>query len=256
MDKENNQKSKGIYILPNLFTTAALLCGFYSVLASNDKHFISAAIFIFVAMVFDGLDGRVARLTGTTSDFGVQYDSLADLISFGIAPALLMYQWTLYLIAKDPIVPSKLGWMAAFFYTACTALRLARFNTQVGVVDKKYFIGLPSPAAAGVIAGFVFFSIRFNFAPNNMKFLSAVLLICCGLMMVSSYKYFSGKSIKVDGRLPFIYSVLPILLLGLIFLKPSLSLFVLFSVYALHGIVLSLWKDFKDKQKKKTKEKL
>lgn len=253
MDKENNQKSKGIYILPNLFTTAALLCGFYSVLSSNERHFIPAAIFIFVAMVFDAFDGRVARMTGTTSDFGVQYDSLADLISFGIAPALLMYEWTLHLIAQEPLIPSRFGWLAAFFYTACTALRLARFNTQVGVVDKKFFIGLPSPAAAGVIAGFVYFSIRFNFAPSNMKFLSTVLLVCTGLMMVSSYKYFSGKSLKINGKLPFIYSVLPVLVLGLIFIKPSLSLFILFSIYALHGIIYSLWNEREEKNKKRDK---
>lgn len=238
-------KRRGIYILPNLVTTAALFCGFYAILASADGRFGVAAVLIFVAMIFDGLDGRVARLTGTSSEFGVQYDSLSDLVSFGVAPAMVMYQWSLHFINIEPNVPSRLGWMAAFIYCVCAALRLARFNTQVNVVDKAVFIGLPSPSAAGVVAGFVWIGTHYGWQPRNVLLVSAVLLILAGLAMVSNFRYFSGKSLRIEGRMPFRYAVLPAVVLALVFLEPALMLFSIFFIYALHGPLWSLWRYWK-----------
>lgn len=241
-------KRRGIYILPNLFTTAALFCGFYAILASADDRFGLAAVLIFTAMIFDACDGRIARLTGTTSDFGVQYDSLSDLISFGVAPAMVMYQWSLYLIAAEPNVPSRLGWMAAFIYCVCAALRLARFNTQVGVVDKAFFIGLPSPSAAGIVAGFVWIGTRYGWQPKNVLLVSATLLVLVGLAMVSNFRYFSGKSLHIEGKMPYRFAVLPAIILAFIFLEPALTLFVLFLFYGLHGPVWSLWRIWKKRR--------
>ena len=155
-------RHKGIYILPNLFTTGALFAGFYAILAAMDSRFENAAIAIFMAMILDGLDGRVARLTNTQSDFGVQYDSLADMASFGLAPALVMYQWVLHDFGK-------FGWLVAFISMAGAALRLARFNTQVGVVDKRFFQGLASPAAAATVAGFIWMSVEYDFDPVDLS---------------------------------------------------------------------------------------
>lgn len=242
MNQQKIGRGRGIYILPNLFTTAALFCGFYAILAATDGRYIFACLLIFGAMVFDGCDGRVARLTNTASEFGVQYDSLSDLVSFGVAPAMLLYHWTLHLSATTPLVPTRLGWMAAFIYTACAALRLARFNAQVNVVDKAFFIGLPSPAAAGVIAGFVWLAQRYGFQPNNLLFFSAILLILVGLAMVSNFKYFSGKSFKVEGKLPFRFAALPAIILAAIFLEPALALPIIFFIYALHGPLWFLWR--------------
>lgn len=157
------RRRRGIYLLPNLITTLALFFGFYAVVSAQAGVYESAAIAIFVAMVMDGLDGRVARLTNTQSDFGVQYDSIADMVSFGVAPAMVVYLWALSDLGALGSVGSKLGWLGAFVYTACAGLRLARFNTQVGVADKRYFQGLPSPAAAATIAGMVWAGDRLEF---------------------------------------------------------------------------------------------
>lgn len=240
--------SRGVYILPNLVTTAAMFCGFYAILASADSRFAFAAALIFVAMIFDGLDGRVARLTGTQSDFGVQYDSLSDLVSFGVAPAMVMYQWSLHLIAEEPMVPSRLGWMAAFIYAVCAALRLARFNTQVNVVDKAFFVGLPSPASAGVVAGFVWVGTHYDWSPKAVTLVATGLLILCGLAMVTNIKYFSGKSLKIEGRIPFTYAVIPAIILALVFLEPAPMLFGLFVIYALHGPAWMIWRWYKKRR--------
>ncbi len=240
---EQMSKRRGIvYLLPNLFTTAALFCGFYSLLASTDGRYRFAVILIFVAMVLDACDGRVARLTGTTSEFGVQYDSLSDLVSFGVAPAMLMYQWSVHLMAEAPMVPTRLGWMAAFIYAACTALRLARFNVQVNEVDKAVFIGLPSPAAAGVVSGFVWLGIRLDWQPKNVMVVAAALLVLSGLAMVSNFRYFSGKSMKLKGYMPFRYAIIPVVVLGFIFLEPEIVLPILFFVYGVHGPIWLLWR--------------
>lgn len=241
-------RRRGIYVLPNLFTTAALFCGFYAILASADGRFGFAAVLIFVAMIFDACDGRVARLTNTASEFGVQYDSLSDLISFGVAPAMVMYQWSLHFIAVEPNVPSRLGWMAAFIYCVCAALRLARFNTQVDVVDKAVFIGLPSPSAAGVVAGFVWIGSQYGWQPKNVLLVSATMLILVGLAMVSNFRYFSGKSLRIEGRMPYRYAALPAIILALVFLEPAPTLFGFFFIYALHGPAWSLWRMWKKRR--------
>lgn len=242
MNQQKIGRRRGIYVLPNLFTTAALFCGFYAILAATDGRYTLACILIFAAMIFDGCDGRVARMTNTTSEFGVQYDSLSDLVSFGVAPAMLLYHWALHFSATAPLVPTRLGWMAAFIYTACAALRLARFNAQVNVVDKAFFIGLPSPAAAGVVAGFVWLGHRYGWQPKNLLLFSAVLLILIGLAMVSNFKYFSGKSLKIEGKLPFRYAALPAIILAAIFLEPSIALAAIFFIYALSGPLWALWR--------------
>src|SRR5690606_35908064 len=163
-DDQHAVRSRGIYLLPNLLTTGGLFAGFYAILAAASGHFENACIAVFVAALFDGVDGRVARMTGTTSEFGVQYDSLADLVSFGMAPSLVVYHWALSGFRADGSVLSKVGWAAAFLYAACAALRLARFNTQVGAVDKRWFIGLASPAAAALVVSFVWAMNSFGYA--------------------------------------------------------------------------------------------
>lgn len=195
---EGGQKvrHKGVYLLPNLFTTGALFSGFYAVISGMHGNFGHAAVAIFIAMLLDGMDGRVARMTNTQSAFGEQYDSLADMVSFGVAPALVMFSWVLHDLGRW-------GWAAAFIYTACAALRLARFNTQIGVVDKKYFMGLASPMAAAVIAATVLtFS---GYQPENIWAKSglAILTVCTGLLMVSNFRYTSFKSVDFRGRVPF-----------------------------------------------------
>ena len=227
------KRRRGIYLLPNLFTTAALFAGYYAIVAAMQGRFEAAAIAIFVAMVLDGLDGRVARLTNTQSDFGAQYDSLADLASFGIAPSLVMYQWALSDLGK-------LGWLAAFIYTASAALRLARFNTQVGIADKDYFQGLASPAAAAIIAGLVWVGNDY-FEPGRVfNVVSLVLTTCVGLLMVSNFRYHSFKGIDLRGKVPFITMLVFVLVIVLITYDPPIVLFVVFFGYALSGPVITL----------------
>lgn len=224
-------RSRGIYLLPNLFTTGALFCGFYAVIAGMQGDFYSGAVAIFVAMLFDGLDGRVARLTKTTSAFGAEYDSLADMVSFGVAPALLMFNWALSGL-------DKLGWVAAFLYTACAALRLARFNTQPDDSGGNTFTGLASPAAAALVAGVVWLGDQQGIHPAGaLGVAHAVLIACAGFLMVSRFPYFSGKSIRVEQRVPLARILLLIGLVALIALNPPLVLVCLFFVYAISGPV-------------------
>ena len=180
----SRRSGRGIYLLPNLITTLALFFGFYAVVAAQSGGYESAAIAIFVAMVMDGLDGRVARLTNTQTDFGVQYDSIADMISFGIAPALVVYLWALEDLGTLGAMWDKLGWVGAFIYTACAGLRLARFNTQVGVADKRYFQGLPSPAAAAALAGMVWSGDRLEFGGWPAGIPALLLTVAAGVLMV------------------------------------------------------------------------
>lgn len=227
-------RRRGIYLLPNLFTTAALFCGFYAIVAAIHGRFEPAAIALFVAMIMDGLDGRVARLTNTTSDFGVQYDSLSDMVSFGIAPALVVYLWSLEAWGKP-------GWLAAFIYAAGAALRLARFNTQSGSADKRFFQGLPSPAAAAVIAGMVWFG---DFATlrevPGIIVLTFPLTVLAGILMVSNIRYHSFKELDLHGRVPFVAVLIAVLILVLIAIEPSLILFALALFYAASGPVMTL----------------
>src|SRR5688572_7590523 len=178
-------RGRGIYLLPNLFTTGGLFAGFYAIIAATQGRFDEACMAIFIAAILDGVDGRVARLTNTQSEFGMQYDSLADLISFGLAPALVTYHWALSAMALEGPVPGKLGWIAAFLYAACAAIRLARFNSQVGQVDKRWFIGLASPAAAGLVASFVWTCHDNGFAGEELRYLALGVAVAAALLMVS-----------------------------------------------------------------------
>ena len=224
---------RGIYLLPNLMTTAALFSGFYAVIAGMNGQFEAGAIAIFVAMVFDGLDGRVARMTNSCSAFGAEYDSLADMISFGLAPALLMYQWALHDFGK-------VGWLIAFIYTAGAALRLARFNTQVGTADKRFFQGLPSPAAAALLAGLVWVVETNHISTGMESFIALILTLFSGLMMVSNVRFHSFKELNLKDKVPFVTLLLMVLGFVVITLKPAMILFLLFLGYAISGPVLTL----------------
>ena len=200
------KRRRGIYLLPNLFTTAGLFAGFYGIVSAMNSQFESAAIAIFVAMVMDGMDGRIARLTNTQSDFGVEYDSLSDMISFGLAPSLIMYQWVLSGMGK-------LGWLAAFVYTASTALRLARFNTQAASEDKRFFQGLPSPAAAALLAGMIWLGETQEYVDvANLTIFAFPVTVIAGILMVSNIRFYSLKQIDFKGRVPFVRILLLVLL--------------------------------------------
>jgi CDP-diacylglycerol---serine O-phosphatidyltransferase len=227
-------RSRGIYLLPNLFTTAALFAGFYAIVMSVGDRFEQAAIAIFVAMVLDGADGRIARLTNTQSDFGAQFDSLSDVVSFGIAPALVVYQWAL-----EPM--GKLGWLAAFFYAATTALRLARFNTQLGAEDKRYFQGLPCPAAAAVIAGLIWVGVDHQWTVDSqLSVFAIVLTVVSGGLMVSNIRFHSFKELDLKGRIPFIALLVLVVVFLLVALDPPIVLFAAFVSYAISGPVTTL----------------
>lgn len=233
MSDSDKKQSRGIYLLPNLFTTAGLFAGFYAIVAAIRGDFESAAIAIFVAMVMDGLDGRIARMTNTQSDFGAEYDSLADMVSFCLAPALVIYQWAL-------LGTGKFGWMVAFVYAACGALRLARFNTQVGIADKRYFQGLASPAAAACLAGFVWAGISNGFDKSLITSIALPLTFACGVLMVSTVRYYSFKDLDLHGKVPFIVMLVLVLVFALIASDPPIVLFGGFMLYALSGPVYTL----------------
>ncbi len=235
MTESPKKQRRGIYLLPNLFTTAGLFAGFYAIVAAIRGDFESAAIAIFVAMVMDGLDGRIARMTNTQSDFGAEYDSLADMVSFGLAPALVTYQWAL-------LGTGKFGWMVAFVYAACGALRLARFNTQIGIEDKRYFQGLPSPAAAACLAGFVWAGSNNDFDPSVITNIALPLTFICGILMVSTVRYYSFKELDLHGKVPFIVMLALVLIFALIASDPPIVLFGGFMIYALSGPIFTLIK--------------
>lgn len=230
--EQPEKRQRGIYLLPNLLTTAALFSGFYSIVAAMQGQFESAAIAIFIAMIADTLDGRVARLTNTQSAFGAEYDSLSDMVSFGLAPAMLVFNWSLHSLGK-------LGWLAAFIYVAATALRLARFNTQVS--DKYYFQGLPCPSAAAMLASSVWIGASYEVAGSMMVVPLAVLTIIAGSLMVSTIRYSSFKSVDFKGRVPFFTIVLTVFILTGIALEPAEILFAIFFSYAASGPILTLW---------------
>lgn len=229
----NRARRRGIYLLPNLFTTAALFAGFYAVLSANGGHFEAAALGIFAAMVLDGFDGRIARMTHTQSDFGAEYDSLSDMVAFGVAPALVAYEWALAGLGK-------LGWLAAFVYTAGAALRLARFNTQVGISDKRWFQGLPSPSAAAIIAGAIWIGTDNGISGSSVSLVIAFLTALSGLLMVSNFRYHSFKVLDLQGRVPFMFIVLVMLGFALVVLDPPVLLFLMFLAYAISGPVFTL----------------
>ncbi|NOT83458.1 MAG: CDP-diacylglycerol--serine O-phosphatidyltransferase [Methylococcaceae bacterium] len=232
-DKAVRQRPRGIYLLPNLFTTGAMFAGFYAMTSAINSHFETAAIAIFVAMVLDGLDGRVARLTNTQSEFGAQYDSLSDMVSFGVAPGLVMYLWVLSSMGQ-------LGLFAAFVHTAGGALRLARFNTQLTTADKRYFQGLPSPAAAAILAGFIWISAKYHYDVHAIKYLALILTISTGLLMVSNFRYSSFKEIDLRGRVPFIVAISIMLTIAFVMAHPETMLFLFFLGYAVSGPIITL----------------
>lgn len=226
---------KGIYLAPNLVTTAALFSGFFAILAGMNGQFEKACIAIFVAMILDGLDGRVARWTNTESEFGEQYDSLSDLVSFGLAPALVMYQWALVYMRDDGITYGRLGWMAAFIYVACAALRLARFNAQIEVTDKRFFIGLPSPSAAALVAGMVWMLHDLDVSGKNIQIPALLMILCAGLLMVSNIKYNSFKDFDAKSKVPHLAILGIVIVFALVQVDPPKVLFAVFFIYALSG---------------------
>ncbi len=231
---KNRVRRRGIYLLPNLLTTAALFGGFYAIVQAMNGRFDQSAIAIFVAMVLDGLDGRVARLTKTQSAFGAEYDSLSDMVSFGAAPALVVYEWALRGMGK-------LGWAAAFIYAVCAALRLARFNTMLEVADKRYFQGLPSPAAAALVAGFVWIVDDNAIDPESARWAAWAITVFAGLTMVSSFKFYSFKTINLRRSVPFAVVIVVVLLFALVSYQPAIVLFAGFVAYSLSGYVWSAW---------------
>lgn len=235
-------RRRGIYVLPNLLTTAALFAGFYAIVQAMNGRFEHSAVAIFIAMVLDGLDGRVARMTNTQSAFGAEYDSLSDMVSFGVAPALVVYEWALKGLGK-------LGWIAAFVYCVGAALRLARFNTNVGVTDKRYFQGLPSPAAAALIAGLVWVLLDLEITGEDARWVAGSLTVFAGITMVSNIPYWSGKEINLKKSVPFIVVTAIALGFALVSSYPPGVLFFLFLVYALSGYVMSAlrWRSKRNK---------
>lgn len=241
-------KMRGIYLLPNLFTTAALFSGFYAIVAAINSEFEAAAIAIFLAMIMDSVDGRVARLTGTQTEFGAQFDSMSDMVCFGITPALVVYNWGLSSLGK-------IGWLAAFLYAAVTALRLARFNTQVH--DNKYFIGLPCPSAAAIVAASVWIATDFEIPGKNISVLIAIVTVIVGLLMVSNIKYHSFKQLDFKEHVPFVTVLLVVILYALIAWDPPKVLFSIFFLYVLSGpMFLIKNKLFANRKKNNKKKKL
>ena len=232
---------RGIYLLPNLLTTLGLFFGFYAMIAGINQDFRLAAIAIFIAMVMDTLDGRVARLTNTQSDFGVQYDSLSDMVCFGLAPALVVHQWMLGDMDSLGGIWNQLGWIAAFTFAACAALRLARFNTQAGVADKRYFQGLPSPAAAAGLASLVWLGQHLGVSAGYSASAFVIFVtLCSGLLMVSNVRYYSFKEFDFRYRVPFVVIVALVLAVAFLSLYPPVVLFAAFVVYAVSGPAMTI----------------
>jgi len=235
-------RGRGIYLLPNLLTTCCLFSGFYAVVAAIDKHFANAGIAVFAAMLFDTLDGRIARLTRTESAFGKEYDSLADMVSFGLAPAIVAYQWGVVRIAEYGQPWGRFGWLACFFYAVCAALRLARFNARAPTADKRYFEGLPSPSAAAIVAAFVWFSSDWREPALRGLIGAFAVTATAGALMVSRFGYPSFKQFDLDKRVRFVYLLLVVLVIILIVLlanavDPPLLLLGVFGSYALSAPV-------------------
>lgn len=233
-EKYRLQANRGIYLLPNLLTTAALFAGFFAIISGMNGYFEVAAIAIFIAMVMDGLDGRVARLTNTATPFGSEYDSLSDMVCFGVAPSLVLYNWTLNELGK-------LGWLCAFVYTACCALRLARFNTQIEVADKRYFQGLSSTAAAGLIAGMVWAGANHLYISRLVAIMTAFIILLAATLMVSNIRYHSFKKIDFRGKIRFVSVIFIVLIFAFISIDPPWVLFSVFLLYALSGPIATLY---------------
>lgn len=244
MDPGNKRMRKGVYLLPNALTTGALFAGFFSIISGINGHFVAGAVAVVVAGVLDGLDGRVARLTNTQSEFGVQYDSLSDLISFGLAPALLVFNWSLASLRDLGPTAGKLGWLAAFLFVACAALRLARFNTQVGVEDKRYFQGLASPAAAGMLVATVWFFADRGIAGEAVRWVVWFETVLLGLLMFSRIRYFSGKGWPSGDRIPLYVLFVLVLVFVLLAIDPPAVLMSLGLMYVASGVVVTIMRRY------------
>ena len=234
----------GIYLLPNLFTTASLFAAFYSIVASLNGQYDSAVIAIFIGMITDGLDGRIARMTNTQSAFGAEYDSLSDMVAFGVAPALLLYSWDLHQLGK-------VGWLVSFMYTAAVALRLARFNTQLETADKRYFQGLSCTAAAGMTAGYVGLCYQHDWSHFALTILTACVAVFLAALMVSNVRYHSFKQIDFKGKIPFLYVLFMVILFIAIAANPTWVIFSTFALYALSGPLQTLWVIHKMRKKRR-----
>ncbi|ODN43257.1 CDP-diacylglycerol--serine O-phosphatidyltransferase [Piscirickettsia litoralis] len=246
-EQDEQVPPKGIYLLPNLFTTGSLFAGFYAIVAAMKGLFDTAAIAIFVAMILDALDGRVARLTNTQSEFGAEYDSLSDMVAFGVAPALVVYSYaTMHL--------GKLGWLAAFLYTAGVGLRLARFNSQLGSMDKRYFIGLPCPSAAAMIAGTIWIAHMYELTGTYIDIAFAVMSLALGVLMVSNVRYLSFKDVDFKKHVGFGVVIVIVLAYVAISISPAQVLLGIFVIYVLSGPLMALWR-LRKPNRKKTVEK-
>jgi CDP-diacylglycerol---serine O-phosphatidyltransferase len=234
-------RKKGVYLLPNLITTAALFSGFYAIVQAMNHQYEQSAVAIFIAMVLDGMDGRIARLTRTQSPFGAEYDSLSDMVSFGVAPALVIYVWAL----KEM---GRLGWIAAFIFCAGAAVRLARFNTKLDVADKRWFQGLPSPSAAALIAGLVWVANDYGVSGTDLRWWAWALTVFAGLTMVSNVRYYSFKEINMKKSIPFVAMLLVILGFAVLSYDAPVALFLSFVAYALSGYVMELMAFIKRKR--------
>jgi CDP-diacylglycerol--serine O-phosphatidyltransferase len=235
MKGENSdaKRRRGITLLPNLLTTAGLSLGFYAIVSAKNGRFSWAAGAIFGAMVLDGLDGRVARMANAQTDFGAEYDSLSDMVAFGLAPALVVFEWALYGLGK-------LGWIAAFVYTAGTALRLARFNTQLGTADRRFFKGLPSPSAAAIVAGLVWVANDCGVPGEDLRWFAFAVTMLAGLLMVSNVPYHSFKDVDLRGKVRFVVAVGVMLVFAVVYIDPPLVLFSMAVIYALAGPLFTL----------------
>lgn len=237
-----SQRGRGVYLLPNVLTTGCLFSGFYAIVAAIDGNFDRAGLAIFAAMLFDGLDGRVARWTGTESAFGKEYDSLADMVAFGIAPAVIVYQWGLKALGEYGWAWGKLGWLAAFLYAVAAALRLARFNVSSKTLDRRFFEGLPSPSAAGLVSSMVWVAVGFGVDGLPALAVAMALTVLAGALMVSRLAYWSFKGVSPRGRISFAYVLIIPLIFVLIAIDPPRVCFLLACTYAASGIVVGLWR--------------
>ena len=240
-DEPPRRRRRGIYLLPNLVTTAGLFAGFYSIVAAIDGNFVNAAVAIIVAGILDGLDGRLARLTSTETDFGKEFDSLADMVSFGLAPSIVTYQWGVERLSEYGAAWGRVGWLCAFLYTVAAAFRLARFNT-LPARDKSFFQGLPSPSAAGGVAAMVWLSTKYDVAGLVALLGGTGITLIAGLLMMSSFHYYSFKDLNANAKVPYQGLLVPALILVLISIDPPVVCFILFIIYSSSGPVTWVWR--------------
>tara|TARA_R110000868_G_scaffold6263_1_gene35731 strand:- start:6787 stop:7569 length:783 start_codon:yes stop_codon:yes gene_type:complete len=247
MQKSTTNPRKAIYLLPNLFTTSSLFAGFYALISAINLSYEKATIAIFIALILDALDGRIARLTKTQTDFGAEYDSISDMVVFGVAPAILLYQWSLHSFGK-------VGMFIAFFYAATTGMRLARFNTQLDLIDNRYFKGLPCPSAAATLSGFVWFCSEYGYLGENVKVIVAILAIFVSVLMFSNVRYHSFKKISFTSKVDYFWGFVVIAAIGVIYFEPETSLFIIFLLYTLSGPAITAYKYKKSRKIKENKK--